>query len=100
MQRGREYLNRFYFFVCAESVTIGTQADELTHAEKALGEQRCDLWFSLNKLAKQVGGVFKPKGIAKVLHNAGGEVIGDDGRYLDFRVRPKLPACPDISRHS
>jgi hypothetical protein len=63
-----------------------------THAKVTLGKQCCDFRFSLDKLAEQIGGLFKPECIAKVLHYPGREVIRDDGRYLDLGIRAELPA--------
>lgn len=36
--------------------------------------------------------MIEPKGIAKVFHDSRSQVIRNDGRYLNFGIRAKLPA--------
>lgn len=46
-----------------------------------------------DELLEQVDSGTEAEGVAEVLHDAGGEVVGDDGGDLDLWLRAELPSC-------
>jgi hypothetical protein len=66
--------------------------DRLTHPYVAPREQTGHFGVARRQFFKEVRGVLPPTTIAEILENPGGEVIRDNGCYLDLGIRSDLPS--------
>lgn len=69
-----------------------TKARTHTHSNIALSQKRRHFRFTVGHFLKEIGCLIITIAVAKIFHDAGREVIGDNACDLNFRLGTKLPA--------